>query len=159
MIAVVNLTVRAGAFTLEDVSFAVGGGRYAVLMGKTGSGKTTILEALCGFKPIETGSVTLMDRDVTRLSPAERGIGYVPQGREIFPQLTVLENLQVGLLAHPQRLRTVPEYIFDYFPMLRTMLHRKRLAVANRSKAASGLSGLAAWGASWQPTWLPAAAG
>jgi molybdate/tungstate transport system ATP-binding protein len=97
MIAVVNLTVRAGAFALEDLSFAVGGGKYAVLMGKTGSGKTTLLEALCGLKPAAAGSVVLGDVDVTRRKPADRGIGYVPQDLALFPHLTVHDHLAFAL--------------------------------------------------------------
>ena len=97
MIAIVNLTVRAGAFSLDNLSFAVGGGRYAVLMGKTGTGKTTLLEALCGLKPIASGSVVLGDVDVTHWKPADRGIGYVPQDLALFPHLSVYDHLAFAL--------------------------------------------------------------
>jgi ABC-type sugar transport system ATPase subunit len=93
MIAVENLTVRAGSFLLEGVSFALSSGQYGVLMGKTASGKTTLLEAICGLKPVLHGTITLTDRDVTRLKPAERGVGYVPQDRALFPTMTVWEHL------------------------------------------------------------------
>ena len=96
MIAVENLTVRAGAFTLQGVSFALAAGEYGVLMGRTGSGKTTLLEALCGLKPVAAGSVRLLGRDVTRVRPAERGVGYVPQDRALFPTLTVRDHLAFG---------------------------------------------------------------
>jgi molybdate/tungstate transport system ATP-binding protein len=97
MIAVDNLAVRAGSFALEKVSFAVPAGEYGVLMGKTGSGKTTLLEALAGLKPVHAGRVTLLGRDVTRLKPAERGVGYVPQDLALFPTLTVREHLAFAL--------------------------------------------------------------
>ena len=96
MIAVENLSVRAGAFRLDGVSFAVAAGEYAALMGKTGSGKTTILEAVCGLKPVRGGRVLLLGRDVTRLRPADRGVGYVPQDLALFPSLTVRDHLAFG---------------------------------------------------------------
>ncbi len=97
MIAVVNLSIRAGAFSLKEMSFAVGGGRYAVLMGKTGSGQTTLLEAICGLKPLSGGSVILGDEDVTGKKPADRGIGYVPQDLALFPHLAVRDHLAFAL--------------------------------------------------------------
>jgi ABC-type sugar transport system ATPase subunit len=93
MIAVRELCLRAGSFALDGVSFTVASGQYAVLMGKTGSGKTTLLEAVCGLKPVRAGSVALLGRDVTRLPPAQRGIGYVPQDLALFPTHTVREHL------------------------------------------------------------------
>jgi ABC-type sugar transport system ATPase subunit len=97
MIAVDDLTVRAGTFSLEGISFCVKAGQYAVLMGKTGSGKTTLLEALCGLKPVPRGKVLLDGRDVTRLRPGERGVGYVPQDLALFPTLTVRQHLAFAL--------------------------------------------------------------
>jgi molybdate/tungstate transport system ATP-binding protein len=97
MIAVNHLAVRAGSFALEDVSFEVPTGRYAVLMGRTGAGKTTLLEALCGLKAAASGTIQLNGRDVTRLKPAERGIGYVPQDRALFQTMTVREHLAFAL--------------------------------------------------------------
>lgn len=97
MIAIRDLTVRVGTFALDGLSFTVAAGQYAVLMGKTGSGKTTLLEALCGLKPIASGTIRLMDRDVTRLKPAERGVGYVPQDRALFPTMTVWQHLAFAL--------------------------------------------------------------
>jgi ABC-type sugar transport system ATPase subunit len=106
MIAVRNLCLRAGAFALDDVSFTVDTGQYAVLMGKTGSGKTTLLEAVCGLQPVESGSITLLDRDVTHLGPAERGVGYVPQDLALFPTFTVRDHLAFSLVV---RRRPGPE--------------------------------------------------
>lgn len=98
MIAVEHLKVRVGGFLLEDVQFEVPTGQYAVLMGRTGAGKTTLLEALCGLKPVVAGTIRLNDRDVTRLKPAERGIGYVPQDRALFQSMTVREHLAFALV-------------------------------------------------------------
>ncbi len=97
MISLENVTVRAGKFGLQNVSFSVDQGKHAVLMGKTGSGKTTLLEAVCGLKPILSGRIVLHSRDVTRLKPAERGIGYVPQDGALFPFLSVGEHLAFAL--------------------------------------------------------------
>lgn len=94
MIAVENLSLRAGAFTLDGVSFRVDTGRYAVLMGKTGSGKTTLLEAVAGLKAVRAGRVLLMNRDVTGLKAAERGVGYLPQDLALFPTMSVREHLE-----------------------------------------------------------------
>ena len=98
MIAVEHLKVRVGGFALEDIGFDVPTGQYAVLMGRTGAGKTTLLEALCGLKPVTGGTIRLNERDVTRLKPAERGIGYVPQDRALFQTMTVREHLAFALV-------------------------------------------------------------
>ncbi|MBL8793157.1 MAG: ABC transporter ATP-binding protein [Planctomycetia bacterium] len=98
MIAVENLSIRAGHFALDDLSFQVASGAYAVLMGKTGCGKTTILEAICGLRTPRGGRILLLDRDVTRLPPAVRGIGYVPQDLALFRTMTVAEHLAFPLV-------------------------------------------------------------
>lgn len=97
MIVVENLSLRAGNFALSRVGFSVPTGKYGVLMGKTGSGKTTILETLCGLRAALAGRIVLDDRDVTRLKPAERGIGYVPQDGALFQTMTVREHLEFAL--------------------------------------------------------------
>ena len=97
MIAVEQLTLRQGAFALQDVSFAVPEGRYAVLMGRTGSGKTTILEAIAGLRPVRSGRVLLGGVDVTHARPAARNLGYVPQDAALFGSMTVSENLAFAL--------------------------------------------------------------
>jgi ABC-type sugar transport system ATPase subunit len=91
------LGVRAGSFTLSGLSFEIPGGEYAVLMGRTGSGKTTILEAICGLRRVTSGRIRLAGRDVTSLRPADRGIGYVPQDRALFKTMTVREHLAFSL--------------------------------------------------------------
>lgn len=97
MIRLENLAVQAGAFRLAGIGMEIPSGQYAVLMGRTGSGKTTILEALCGLKPVMAGTIHLDGRDVTQLKPAERGIGYVPQDRALFQTMTVREHLAFAL--------------------------------------------------------------
>ncbi|MCA9103347.1 MAG: ABC transporter ATP-binding protein [Pirellulales bacterium] len=98
MIEVDNLSIQAGGFCVDGVSFTVPTGQYAVLMGRTGSGKTTILEAICGLKHVRGGAVRLGGRDVTRLRPAERGIGFVPQDGALFDTMTVAQHLEFALL-------------------------------------------------------------
>ena len=93
MISLEWLTVRSGAFLLKQVSFDIPEGGYGVLMGKTGSGKTTILEAIAGLRDIDEGTIRLAGQDVTRMAPGERGIGYVPQDRALFQTMTVQQNL------------------------------------------------------------------
>jgi ABC-type sugar transport system ATPase subunit len=102
MIDVDNLNLRQGAFQLADISFHVPRGKYALLMGKTGCGKTTILEAVAGLRLIGAGIVRLNDVDVTDFSPAERGIGYVPQDGALFRTMTVRENLGFALTVRNQ---------------------------------------------------------
>lgn len=97
MISVKNLCVQVGEFSLKDVSFEIPGGHYAVLMGKTGSGKTTILETICGLKKVQSGSVFLNGIEMTHASPAVREIGYVPQDGVLFHTMTVRDNLSFAL--------------------------------------------------------------
>lgn len=97
MIEVQNLTVRQGSFTLPKVTFRVERGQYAVLMGKSGTGKTTILEAICGLRKISGGSIRIDDVDVTHWSPPDRNTGYMPQDLALFPTLNVRENLEFAL--------------------------------------------------------------
>jgi ABC-type sugar transport system ATPase subunit len=97
VIRVQELTVRAGTFRLENISFEVPTGQYAILMGRTGSGTTTILESLCGLKSVTKGSIELMGRNVTALKPAERGVGFVPQEGALFPTMSVGQQLGFAL--------------------------------------------------------------
>jgi ABC-type sugar transport system ATPase subunit len=92
-----QLSVRAGSFHLQGLQLEVPTGQYAVLMGRTGSGKTTILEAICGLKRVTAGRIRLDGREVQQLKPAERGVGYVPQDRALFQTLTVREHLAFAL--------------------------------------------------------------
>jgi urea transport system ATP-binding protein len=111
---------------LRGVSLEVPPGRVLCLMGRNGVGKTTLLRSVMGVLRPRRGRVTFDGRDITAAPPevrADRGIGYVPQGREIFPHLTVAENLRVGLLG--RRARAVPDHVFELFPRLRDLLGRK----------------------------------
>jgi ABC-type sugar transport system ATPase subunit len=97
MIAVEGLSLRQGRFALDGVTFAVPAGRYGVLMGRTGCGKTSILEAVAGLRPVAGGRVLLAERDVTALPPAARGVGYVPQDGALFKTMTVRDHLAFAL--------------------------------------------------------------
>src|SRR5512146_886021 len=107
MIALHQVSVRAGPFALEEISFVVPEGRYAVLMGKTGSGKTTLLEAICGLKRVTRGRICLTDQDVTELRPSLRGIGYVPQDGALFPSMTVRDHLAFALTIRRWRAEAI----------------------------------------------------
>ncbi len=97
MIEVSGLSISAGAFSLTHVSFIVPPGQYTVLMGRTGCGKTTLLEAICGLRAVKAGRIKLGGREVTHLSPGQRGIGYVPQDKALFSTMTVREHLSFAL--------------------------------------------------------------
>lgn len=129
MLRIEKLSVSYGeSQILRDVDLEVGAGQVVSLMGRNGVGKTTLLKSIMGLLRPRAGSISFDGRDLTGTSPdirARAGIGYVPQGREIFPNLTVLENLQVALLAHGGRPSEVPPRIFEYFPALQPMLQRK----------------------------------
>jgi ABC-type sugar transport system ATPase subunit len=98
MIELDRLTLHAGDFHLRDVSFVVPSGQYAVLMGRTGSGKTTILEAVLGLRRVSAGAIRLHGRDVTLWRPAVRGVGYVPQDGALFRTMTVRDQIGLGLV-------------------------------------------------------------
>lgn len=97
MIELDNLSLRAGSFSLSNVNLTVPQGTYAVLMGGTGQGKTSILEVICGLKPVASGRVRLGGRDVTHWKPADRGVGYVPQDLALFPTISVRGHLEFAL--------------------------------------------------------------
>jgi urea transport system ATP-binding protein len=114
--------------TLWDLDLAVKEGECSVLMGRNGVGKTTLLDCVMGHNKIKEGEIRFMGEDISKLSVEKRpyiGIGYVPQGRQIFPLMTVEENLQVGLPVLPRGARKIPDYIFDLFPVLKEMLTRR----------------------------------
>jgi len=109
------------------VSFDVPGGQCTALLGRNGVGKTTLLKCLMGLLPIRSGALSLDGRSLASLPPYARaslGLGYVPQGRDIFPRLTVAENLEMGL-ATQKRGSGVPSFIFEMFPVLKDMLGRR----------------------------------
>jgi urea transport system ATP-binding protein len=117
-----------GSHTLWDMTLDVPAGSRTCLMGRNGMGKTTLLKCIMGLLPATSGTMTFEDTDLRRLpaeSRARYGIGYVPQGREIFAQLTVEENLRIGLGVKPGGPRTIPPKIFELFPVLQKMLNRR----------------------------------
>jgi urea transport system ATP-binding protein len=128
MLSVANLNqYYGGSHILRDVAFELPAGKVTALLGRNGVGKTTLLRTLMGVVPAASGEVRFGGRDLTHAKPYERaraGIGYVPQGREIFPRLTVAENLEMGLATRP-RAAAIPPRIFELFPVLGQMLRRR----------------------------------
>lgn len=114
--------------TLWDLDLNVAEGECTCLMGRNGVGKTTLLKCIMGLLPVREGVIHYQGEDLTKLSAERRahmGIGYVPQGRQIFPLLTVEENLRIGLQARRDGLKTIPDYIYEMFPVLKEMLGRR----------------------------------
>jgi urea transport system ATP-binding protein len=114
--------------TLWDLNLAVPEGQCTCLMGRNGVGKTTLLQCVMGLLPVVSGTIEYGDIDLRRHAAEKRprlGIGYVPQGRQIFPLLSVEENLRIGLPARGDGLRQIPEFIFELFPVLKEMLSRR----------------------------------
>ncbi len=115
--------------TLKDVSLSVKEGSCTVLMGRNGVGKTTLMQCITGLLPIRKGEISLGEGQPLTKVPAEQrasmGIGYVPQGRQIFPLLSVEENLAIGLRARNDGLREIPELIYSLFPVLKEMRGRR----------------------------------
>ena len=114
--------------TLWDLNLSVSEGDCISVMGRNGVGKTTLVESIMGLQTIESGSINFQNRDITSYASEARapmGIGYVPQGRRIFPLLTVEENLKIGLPVVKDKYRTIPEYIYELFPILKDMLDRQ----------------------------------
>ena len=118
----------AQSHTLWDIDIALETGKCNCLMGRNGVGKTTLLNCIMGLQPLRSGTITYQQTDITRQNAEKRaalGIGYVPQGRQIFPLLTVRENLQIGLAARADRTREIPGFIFELFPVLAEMMDRR----------------------------------
>lgn len=114
--------------TLWDIDLEVEKGECLCLMGRNGVGKTTLLKSLMGLIPVKDGSIKFNNTEILRKDASARasiGVGYVPQGREIFPQLTVEENLKIGLTIRGAKNKSVPERIYELFPVLKEMLHRR----------------------------------
>ncbi|WP_338051148.1 urea ABC transporter ATP-binding subunit UrtE [Propionivibrio soli] len=128
MLKVENLNqYYGGSHILRGLSFDVEPGKVTSLLGRNGVGKTTLMKCLMGLVKSKTGRINFQGKDVTQAPSHERvraGIGYVPQGREIFPRLTVEENLLMGLAIKPAGAR-IPEQVFELFPVLKSMLRRR----------------------------------
>ena len=114
--------------TLWDLDLELEAGKCNCLMGRNGVGKTTLLNCIMGLQPVRSGTIIYRQTDITRQNAEKRaalGIGYVPQGRQIFPLLTVRENLQIGLGARADRSGQIPALVFDLFPVLSEMMDRR----------------------------------
>ena len=129
MLTATDLTLKYGqSQILHGVSLSAAAGQVTVVMGLNGVGKTSLLKALSGRHPYSGGTITLDGRALPRLTAhaaAQAGIAYVPQGREVFPLLTVMENLETGFACLPREARTIPDRIFDLFPVLKDMRNRR----------------------------------
>lgn len=114
--------------TLWDLDLNVEEGKCTCLMGRNGVGKTTLLQCVMGLLATQSGQIEYLGQDIAGLSAEKRaplGIGYVPQGRQIFPLLTVEENLRIGLPVRDDKSKNVPDFIYELFPVLKEMLHRR----------------------------------
>lgn len=117
-----------GTQILWDLDLKIKKGSRTCIMGRNGVGKTTLLKSIMGLLPVSSGTILINDANLTNKSVESRpeiGIGYVPQGRDIFPQLTVEENLKLSLNCSRQTSKTIPQHIFELFPVLKEMLHRR----------------------------------
>lgn len=129
MLSVESIDLHYGAaIALRRVSLQAEVGAVTCLLGRNGVGKTSLLRAITGVHPVSQGRILWNGTDITRLPAYQRaamGVAAVPQGRDIFPLLTVKENLETGYCLLPRRQRSVPAEIFDLFPVLATMLRRR----------------------------------
>jgi urea transport system ATP-binding protein len=129
MLQVENVDLYYGAaIALRKVSITAQAGAVTCVMGRNGVGKTSLLRAITGAHPIASGSIKWEGEEISKLplyERAKRGIAWVPQGRDVFPLLTVRENLETGFAVLPRGQRKVPDEIFDLFPILKTMLRRR----------------------------------
>jgi urea transport system ATP-binding protein len=128
MLSVTDLNqYYGGSHILRNLGFEVPAGKVTALLGRNGVGKTTLLKTLVGLVPAASGQIAFGGADITRqpaFARARAGIGYVPQGREIFPRLSVEENLRMGLAARPAG-GSIPQRVFEMFPVLKDMLRRR----------------------------------
>ena len=129
MLEIRDLTLRYGqSQVLHGIDLDARAGEVTAIMGMNGVGKTSLMKAIAGRHPFRSGTIRLDGRDLGHPSAAEAaraGIAYVPQGREVFPRLTVAENLETGFACLPRGARRVPDRIFDLFPVLAEMRHRR----------------------------------
>jgi urea transport system ATP-binding protein len=129
MLNVDNISLFYGAAqALRGVSIEAKPGEVTCVLGRNGVGKSSLMRAIVGHRPIAGGSISFDGREIARLKPYDRaraGIAYVPQGREIFPLLTVRENLETGYAPVARRDRFVPDEVFEIFPVLKSMMNRR----------------------------------
>jgi len=136
MIRVENLTVHAGTFRLTGIDFEIPTGEYGILMGKTGTGKTTLLEAICGLKRVSEGRIQLMGREVTHLKPASRGIGFVAQEGSLFQRMTVRDHLAFALQIRREPTKKVRTRVEEMALLLgiENLLNRKPQGLSGGEK-------------------------
>lgn len=129
MLEVTDIDLAYGASqALRKVSFTAKPGEITCVLGRNGVGKTSLMRAITGRHPIRSGRVEWEGENISQLTPFERcrrGIAYVPQGREVFPLLSVRENLETGFAPLKGKDRKIPDEVFDLFPVLKTMMHRR----------------------------------
>ena len=129
MLEATNIDLYYGAAqALRGISLKAEPGKVTCVLGRNGVGKSSLLRALVGQKPVKNGTIMFEGKDITRISTVDRarsGIAYVPQGREIFPLLTVQENLETGFAPLPRDQREIPDDVFSLFPVLQSMLGRR----------------------------------
>jgi urea transport system ATP-binding protein len=129
MLAISGLNQFYGeSHTLWHLDVEIPQGKCTCVMGRNGVGKTTLMQCIMGLLPLRSGALSYQGQDLARLTAESRaplGIGYVPQGRQIFPLLTVEENLRIGLAARRDRAKQIPGYIYELFPVLKEMLGRR----------------------------------
>jgi urea transport system ATP-binding protein len=129
MLDVKSIDLHYGAArALRNVSLTAPAGKVTCVLGRNGVGKTSLLRALTGQHPVSGGAIALGGADITTMRPderARRGVAYCPQGREIFPLLSVEENLKTGFAPLPRDQRTIPDDVFNLFPVLKDMLRRR----------------------------------
>ena len=142
MIKLDRVSIRSGSFALNDVCLTIPEGTYAILMGGTGQGKTTILEAICGLRPVAGGKVILCQTDVTRRKPADRGVGYLPQDLGLFPTMTVRGHLEFALRIRRRPTHEIKErveqlaHVLGIEPLLSR--HVQRLSGGEAQRVALG---------------------
>ena len=118
MIELSSVTIRVGDFQLKDLSFRINTGQYAVVMGKTGIGKTTILEAICGLRAVHSGRIRISGVDVTRWTPADRNVGYMPQDLALFPSMTVREHIEFAMKVRSRPAKEMAERVTELASLL-----------------------------------------
>jgi len=118
MIELSSVSIRIGDFQLKDLSFRVDAGQYAVVMGKTGIGKTTILEAICGLRTVHSGRILINGVDVTRWTPADRNVGYMPQDLALFPSMTVREHIEFAMKVRSRPAKEISDRVMELASLL-----------------------------------------
>ncbi len=118
MIRLENICIKIGNFRVEEVSFEVPSGGYCALMGKTGCGKTTVLESICGLRKVTSGKIFLMGRDITRERAANRGVGFVPQDLALFSTMSIREHLSFALMVRKQGAKTIARRVDELAELL-----------------------------------------